>query len=71
MSCPLCSRSIEIVESLQVKNARLIEFAHLVETVLEAEECNGVGGPDGMTVTLPFAWFKRARELFVEVDREG
>ena len=42
MSCPLCSSSIEIVESLQVKNARMLELLRRCIRCADGHEWDGL-----------------------------
>ena len=65
------SRLNKRVAQLEAERQRLLEYGGLVETVLEAEECNGEKDDHNTTVTLHFSWFDRARALLAEGDRDG
>lgn len=56
-------------DKVAAENQRLKEYAQLVETAIEAEECNGKTHDHWTAITLNSSWFKKARALLEERER--
>lgn len=66
--CLGCAALEREVDELHTKVKRLRKFARLVETALEAFECNGEQVGNCKRITLNESWFERAKQLFSECE---